>query len=160
MLARHAKKELPLPSLESFIREILGWREYVRAMYQTRHVKMRSSNVFGHTRKLTQDWYEGTTGIPAVDNCIKKVLARGYLHHVERLMIIGNIMFLSEIDPNDVYNWFMEMSIDAYDWVLVPNVYGMSQYADGGSLASKPNMSDSNYILQIFLYDRTACYHF
>ncbi len=153
-LDRHAKKPVPLASLEGFIRQILGWREYVRARYQTNHVKMRNANVFGHKRRLTLDWYQGTTGIPPVDDVIKKVLARGYMHHIERLMIMGNIMFLSEINPKDVYDWFMELSIDGYDWAMVPNVYGMSQFADGGSMTTKPYMSGSNYILQMSYYEK------
>ncbi len=154
VLLAHAKKPRPLASIEEFIRQILGWREYVRGTYQTRHVPLRTANIFEHKRKLTQDWYQGTTGIPPVDDVIKKIHARGYAHHVERLMIIGNIMFLSQIDPKEVYQWFMEMSIDGYDWVIVPNVYGMSQYADGGSMSAKPSASGSNYILQMSYYQK------
>ena len=154
VLAAHQKKPLPLPSLESFVRQVLGWREYVRGTYQMHHVPLRSANTFGHKRKLTQDWYDGTTGIPPVDDVIKKAQARGYLHQVERLMVMGNLMFISEIDPNDVYTWFMEMTVDAYDWALVPNIYGISQYADGGSMTSKPNASTSDYILQMSYYQK------
>ena len=154
-LARHEKTPVELASLECFIRQVLGWREYVRGTYQTRGVSLRTSNVFGHKRRLTQDWYDGTTGIPPVDDVIKKVQARSYAHHIERLMIIGNIMFVAEIDPKEVYQWFMEMTIDAYDWVTVPNVYGMSQFADGGgSMSIKPNASSSSYILQMSHYEK------
>ncbi len=150
----HEKKPFSLPSLEYFIREVLGWREYVRGMYQTHNVALRTANEFGHKRKLTQDWYQGTTGIPPVDDAIKKALARGYLHASERQMVVGNLMLISEIDPNDVYSWFAEMMIDSYDWSLVPNVYGLSQFADGGIMAAQPAATDSTHILQMSYYEK------
>lgn len=153
-LARHEKKPVPLASLEGFIRQILGWREYIRGMYRKQHVQLRTANTFGHNRRMTADWYNGTTGIPPVDDVIKKTLARSYAHHIERLMIVGNIMLLCDFHPDDVYRWFMEMYIDAYDWVMVPNVYGMSQYADGGSMVTKPYVSSSNYILKMSHYEK------
>lgn len=153
-LARHDKKPVPLESLEGFIRQVLGWREYVRGIYQTRHVALRMANVYEHKRQLTSDWYDGTTGIPPVDDVIKKVQARSYIHHIERLMIIGNIMFVAQIDPREVYQWFMEMTIDAYDWVIAPNVYGISQFADGGSMTTKPYASGSDYILKMSYYQK------
>lgn len=153
-LKRHERKEVPIASLEGFIRQVLGWREYMRAMYVDRHVALRTTNVFNHQRRLTADWYNGTTGVQPVDDVIKKVQQRGYAHHIERLMVLGNIMFLSHIHPDEVYRWFMEMFVDAYDWVMVPNVYGMSQYADGGSMVTKPYVSSSNYILSMSHYSR------
>lgn len=151
---RHAEREVPLASLEGFVRQVLGWREYMRSIYVDKHVKLRASNVFDHQRHLTGDWYAGTTGIKPVDEVIKKTLARGYAHNVERLMVVGNVMFLCEIHPDDVYRWFMEMYVDAYDWVAVPNVYGMSQFADGGSMTIRPNVSSSNYILSMSHYEK------
>jgi deoxyribodipyrimidine photolyase-related protein len=153
-LLKHEASPVPLASLEGFIRQVLGWREYVRGTYQVRGVSMRTSNVYEHTRKLTADWYEATTGIPPVDDVIKKVQTRGYIHHIERLMIMGNAMFVSQIHPKEVYQWFMEMTIDAYDWVMVPNVFGMSQFADGGSMVTKPYMSGSNYVLKMSWYQK------
>ena len=91
-------------------------------------------------------FYTGTTGLEPVDTVIHRLLQHAYAHHIERLMILGNIMVLCEIDPDEVYRWFMELFIDAYDWVMVPNVYGMSQYADGGMITTKPYISSSNYI--------------
>ena len=85
---------------------------------------------------------------------IKKILKDGYCHHIERLMLLGNFMLLCEFHPNEVYEWFMEMFIDAYDWVMVPNVYGMSQFADGGLFATKPYISGSNYVLKMSNYKR------
>jgi deoxyribodipyrimidine photolyase-related protein len=153
-LQRHEKKPVPIASLEGFIRQVLGWREYIRGMYLKQNVSMRTGNVFNHQRRLTADWYNGTTGLPPVDDVINKTKARSYAHHIERLMVIGNIMFLCEFHPDDVYRWFMEMYIDAWDWVMVPNVYGMSQYADGGSMVTKPYVSSSNYILKMSQYEK------
>lgn len=153
-MQRHEKKPVPIASLEGFVRQILGWREYMRGMYRNRHVQLRTANTFGHNRRLTADWYNGTTGIPPVDDVIKKTLTRSYAHHIERLMIVGNIMFLCDFHPDEVYRWFMEMYIDAYDWVMVPNVYGMSQYSDGGSMVTKPYVSSSNYILKMSHYEK------
>ena len=103
---------------------------------------------------MPQSFYTGNTGIEPVDDCVKKVLDTGYLHHIERLMVIGNFMFLCEIKPDAVYSWFMELFIDSYDWVMVPNVYGMSQYADGGLMSTKPYISSSNYIMKMSNYKK------
>ncbi len=91
-------------------------------------------------------FYDGTTGIDPVDRVIRQILSEGWCHHIERLMVFGNFFLLCRIRPDDVYLWFMEMFIDSYDWVMVPNVYGMSQFADGGSFTTKPYISGSNYI--------------
>lgn len=152
--AATSKKTVPLASLEGFIRQIIGWREYVRGLYIVQGRAMRTKNALGNKRRLTKDWYDGTTGLPPVDDVIKKAQTHAYAHHIERLMVIGNIMLLCDIHPDDVYHWFMTFFIDAYDWVMVPNVYGMSQFADGGTMTTKPYMSASNYILQMSSYKR------
>lgn len=147
VLAYHQQKPLPIESLEGFVRQILGWREYVRGMYLVYGTKMRNSNFFNHKRLLGDSWYQATTTIAPLDAMVKKLWDHAYAHHIERLMVAGNLMLLSEINPHEVYRWFMELFIDSYDWVMVPNVYGMSQFADGGSMTTKPYMSGSNYIL-------------
>lgn len=141
-------------SLEGFIRQIIGWREFMMIVYERDGVKERNSNYFEHKRKLPKSFYDGTTGIKPVDDTIKKALKYGYSHHIERLMILGNFMCLCEIDPDEIYRWFMEFYIDSYDWVMVPNVYGMSQYADGGLITTKPYISSSNYILKMSDYKK------
>jgi deoxyribodipyrimidine photolyase-related protein len=93
--------------------------------------------------------YTATTGIPPIDLTIRKLLHSGYNHHIERLMVLGNFMLLCEIHPDAVYQWFMELYIDAYDWVMVPNIYGMSQYSDGGMMTSKPYICGSNYLMKM-----------
>jgi len=132
-----------LPSVEGFVRQIMGWREFMRGMYHTHDLK---GNFFKHQRKLKKCWYEGTTGVPPLDHSIKRVVRDAYTHHIERLMVLGNIMLLAEVHPDEVYKWFMELFIDSSDWVMVPNVYSMSQFADGGTFATKPYIGGANYI--------------
>jgi len=143
------KHNVPLNSVEGFIRQIIGWREFIRAIYVFKGDQERSSNFWQHKRALPSSLWNATTEIEPVDSSIAKLLNYSYLHHIERLMILGNFMLLCQFNPNDVYAWFMELFIDAYDWVMVPNVYGMSQYADGGLFATKPYISSSNYLLKM-----------
>ncbi len=143
------EEKIPLNSLEGFIRQIIGWREFIRAMYEQVGEEQRSGNFWKHDRPLPSSFYTGTTGIDPVDTVIHRLLDRSYSHHIERLMILGNFMLLCGIKPDDVYRWFMELFIDSYDWVMVPNVYGMSQFADGGIFATKPYISGSNYIIKM-----------
>ena len=148
--------QIPLNSLEGFIRQIIGWREFIRAVYELKGKEERTKNYWGFTRKIPASFWNGTTGIEPVDITIKKVLETGYCHHIERLMVLGNFMLLCEFDPDEVYRWFMELFIDAYDWVMVPNVYGMSQFADGGLMATKPYISGSNYLMKMSDYKKGA----
>lgn len=150
----HARKNYPLNSLEGFVRQIIGWREFIRAVYEREGVRQRTTNFFQLQRPIPKCFYDGTTGIPPVDDTIRKLLATGYCHHIERLMVLGNFMHLCGFDPNAVYQWFMELFIDAYDWVMVPNVYGMTQYADGGLMTTKPYVSGSNYLLKMSDYKK------
>ena len=145
-LKHAAKHNIPINSLEGFIRQIIGWREFVRATYQDLGVLMRTTNHWNHDRGMPKSFYDGTTGILPVDETIHRILETGYCHHIERLMVLGGFMFLCEISPDEVYQWFMEMFIDSYDWVMVPNVYAMSQHADGGQITTKPYFSGSSYI--------------
>ena len=146
--------EIPLNSLEGFIRQILGWREFIRIVYEREGSKQRTKNYWGFTRKIPASFWSGDTGIAPIDNVIKKALQTGYSHHIERLMVMGNFMLLCEFDPNEVYKWFMEMYVDAYDWVMVPNTYGMTQFADGGIMTTKPYISGSNYLLKMSDYKK------
>jgi deoxyribodipyrimidine photolyase-related protein len=145
---------IPLNSLEGFIRQIIGWREFMRGIYIADGVKQRNSNFWNYDKSMPKSFYDATTGIEPLDDTIKKCLNSGYAHHIERLMILGNMMLLLGIKPNSIYKWFMEMFIDSYDWVMVPNVYGMSQFSDGGLLATKPYISGSNYILKMSDYKK------
>jgi deoxyribodipyrimidine photolyase-related protein len=153
-IAFSKKNNIPLNSLEGFIRQIIGWREFIRIVYEREGSKQRTTNYWKFTRKIPASFWKGTTGIAPIDITIKKVLATGYCHHIERLMVLGNFMLLCEFDPNEVYKWFMEMFIDAYDWVMVPNVYGMTQFADGGLMTTKPYISGSNYLMKMSDYEK------
>lgn len=138
--------DTPLNSLEGFVRQILGWREFMRASYECDGRTMRRQNYWQHEYDTPASFWNGTTEIIPVDHVIRTALRSGYSHHIERLMVLGNFMLLSELHPHAVYRWFMGMYLDAYDWVMVPNAYGMSQCADGGSFATKPYISGANYI--------------
>ncbi len=139
----------PMNSLEGFVRQVIGWREFMHGIYRHRGTEIRNGNFWNFDRPLPRCFYDATTGIPPVDRVIRQLLDDGYCHHIERLMVLGNFMLLCRIRPDDVYRWFMEMFVDSYDWVMVPNVYGMSQFADGGTFTTKPYLSGSNYILKM-----------
>ncbi|ARN57594.1 cryptochrome/photolyase family protein [Sedimentisphaera salicampi] len=145
---------LPISSLEGFIRQVIGWREFMRGIYLIEGSKQKNSNFWGLERKIPPSFYTAQTGIPPLDDSIRKVHQNAYAHHIERLMILGNFMLLCGIAPLEVYRWFMEMFIDAYEWVMVPNVFGMSQYSDGGLITTKPYISSSNYIRKMSHYPR------
>ena len=149
-----AKQDIPLNSLEGFVRQIIGWREFIRIVYVREGSKQRTGNYWNFKRKIPASFWTGTTGILPIDQTIKKVLQTGYCHHIERLMVLGNFMLLCEFDPDEVYRWFMELFIDAYDWVMVPNVYGMTQFADGGLMTTKPYISSSNYLMKMGDYEK------
>lgn len=144
-----SKHPISMNSLEGFIRQVIGWREFIRGVYVFRGKAQRTRNYWNFKREIPASFYDGTTGIEPIDTTIQKILETGYCHHIERLMVLGNFMLLCGFHPDQVYVWFMELFIDAYDWVMVPNVYGMSQFADGGILATKPYISGSNYILKM-----------
>jgi deoxyribodipyrimidine photolyase-related protein len=145
---------VPLNSLEGFVRQVIGWREFVRGVYVHKGRAQRTRNFWRHTRPLPRSFWDGTTGIEPVDTVIRRVRDNAYAHHIERLMILGCFMQLCEFDPDDVYRWFMEMFIDAYDWVMVPNVYGMALYADGGLITTKPYLCGSSYVLKMSDFKR------
>ncbi|MEP6683307.1 MAG: cryptochrome/photolyase family protein [Parafilimonas sp.] len=151
-LSAYQTLKIPINSVEGFIRQIMGWREFIHIVYEREGRKQRTTNYWGFTRKIPEAFWKGETGIKPIDNVIKHVLQNAYSHHIERLMVMGNFMLLCEFSPHEVYKWFMEMYIDAYDWVMVPNTYGMTQFADGGLMMTKPYISSSNYILKMSDY--------
>ena len=148
------KKQTPINSVEGFIRQLIGWREFMFGIYCTDGDTMKRGNFFRHRRRLTAHWYQGTTGLLPLDQVIHKANRIGYAHHIERLMVAGNLMLLSEVHPDEVYRWFMEMFVDAADWVMIPNVYGMALYADGGTITTKPYFCGSNYLLKMGDYPK------
>lgn len=146
VLTAAGEQDAPLASVEGFVRQVIGWREYMRATYHLYGRRMRTGNRLGHDRDLDRGWWRAGTGLGPVDLVIGRMLRTGYAHHIERLMILGNAMCLLRIHPHRVHEWFMAMSIDAYDWVMVPNVYAMSQFAVGSAITTKPYVSGSSYL--------------
>lgn len=146
----YAKKHKPpLNSLEGVIRQIIGWREFVRGIYNEYSDEYEGKNFFNHQRKLRPCFFAGETGIVPLDHVIKKVNQHAYAHHIERLMILSNLMLLLEVDPKIIHRYFNEYFIDSMDWVMGPNVYCMGQFSDGGIFATKPYICGSNYILKM-----------
>ena len=126
----------------------------MRGIYQNFSDQLEKTNYFNHKRKLTEDWYNGTTGIDPIDDAIKDVVKYGYTHHIIRLMHLSNVMTLSMLHPKEIYKWFMEMFVDSSDWVMSPNVYGMGTFSDGGIFSTKPYICGSNYIIKMSNYKK------
>ena len=148
------ENKIPINSFEGYIRQIIGWREFMRGIYQNFEIKLEKSNFFNHKRKMKKSWYDGTTGLDPLDFSIRNAEHFGWSHHIERLMILSNIMNLSEIHPKQVYKWFMEMFVDSSDWVMSPNVYGMGLFSDGGIFATKPYICGSSYFLKMMHFKK------
>jgi len=142
------EKSIPIASYEGFIRQIIGWRQYVYTLYILEGDKMRKSNLLNHKIKLNDDKWWNDIGITPINFLINKIKDYAYVHHIERLMFLSNWLLLNQIHPNEVYRIFMEWTIDAYDWVMVPNIYGMGQSASD-IMMSRLYFSSSNYILKM-----------
>lgn len=154
VLAYTETHDIPLNSVEGFLRQIIGWREFIRGVYQHHGEIQSQSNFFNFSGSLNQSWYSGETGIPPLDDAINFSDRYGYTHHINRLMVIANLMTLCEVHPKEVYRWFMEMYVDSSEWVMTPNVFGMGTFADGGIFATKPYICGSNYILKMSDYKK------
>lgn len=138
--------QVPLAAAEGFIRQILGWREYVRGVYWAHMPGYESGNFFEHTDPLPDWFWTGNTRMRCVAHAIGQSLEQAYAHHIQRLMVIGNFALLAGLDPQAVHRWYLGVYIDAFEWVELPNTIGMSQFADGGQLATKPYVSSAAYI--------------
>ena len=149
-----AADEAPLQSVEGFVRQVIGWREFVRGIYREFGDRQETTNFWSHERELTDAWYEGSTGIPPLDDTIRTTQRLGWAHHIPRLMVVANLMTLCEIRPQSAHRWFMEMFVDSSEWVMGPNVYGMGLFSDGGIFATKPYICGSNYLLKMSDYAR------
>lgn len=145
----------PYNAKEGFIRQIIGWREFMLRVYENNGVALRNSNFFEFTNRVPEKIIEASSGIKILDDCIKKLNHTAYNHHIERLMVLGNIFLLLEIHPNEVYKFFMKNYIDAYDWVMVGNTYGMICFCDGGSITTKPYIASSNYLIKMSDYKKS-----
>ncbi len=146
--AEHAYREghAPLAAAEGFIRQILGWREYVRGVYWAKMQDYVSHNYFGHDLPLPSWFWTGDTPMNCLAAAIGQSLQYAYAHHIQRLMVIGNFALLAGLAPDAVHRWYLGVYIDAFEWVELPNTLGMSQFADGGLLATKPYVSSAAYI--------------
>ena len=139
------KKKISIQSFEGFIRQVIGWRNYVYLIYNLERENLFESNQLNHVNKINENWWRANLDVEPIDFLINKIVDYSYAHHIERLMYLGNFMLLCRIDPKEVYRIFMEWTIDAYDWVMVPNVFGMSQYASS-LMMTRPYFSSSNYV--------------
>jgi deoxyribodipyrimidine photolyase-related protein len=147
-------QQIELNSVEGFVRQVIGWREFVRGVHRHHGEAQARGNFWENHRELTGDWYTGTTGIDPLDQVIRKANRIGYAHHMERLMVVGNLMTLCEIQPRQAHSWFMEMFVDSAEWVTSPNVYGLALFADGGLMTGKPYLCGSNHLQRMSDYRR------
>jgi len=146
------KSEISFPQIEGFVRQILGWREYVRGIYWAKMPEYEKLNFFNHKRELPSFYWTGETKMRCVGHAVKQSLELAYAHHIQRLMVTGNFALLAGIDPDEVDRWYLGIYIDALQWVEITNTRGMSQFADGGVLATKPYVSSANYIDKMSSY--------
>lgn len=137
---------VPINAAEGFIRQILGWREYVRGIYWWRMPAYARENAFGATRSLPAFYWTAKTDMACLAACVRQTREEAYAHHIQRLMVTGNFALLAGVDPAEVHRWYLAVYADAYEWVELPNTIGMSQFADGGLLASKPYAASGAYI--------------
>lgn len=150
--------QVPLQACEGFIRQILGWREYIRGVYWAKMPAYLEQNFFDHHRPLPAWFWTGETQMNCLANAIGQSLQYAYAHHIQRLMIIGNFGLLTGLSPNALHKWYLGIYIDAFEWVELPNTLGMSQFADGGFLATKPYISSGAYIDRMSDYCKTCRY--
>jgi len=157
---RQHEEDVPLSAVEGFIRQVLGWREYMRGIYWHYMPDYASTNFFDHDRALP-DWYwTGKTKMKCLSHSIEQSLDYAYAHHIQRLMVTGNFALLAGIDPNEVDAWYLGVYIDAIEWVEITNTRGMSQFADGGVVATKPYVASANYMHKMGHYCSQCHYNY
>ncbi len=154
----YEKGNARLNSVEGLIRQIIGWREFIRIYYEAMMPEVRDTNHFGFENKLPKMYWTGETKMKCMEQSLKPVINEAYSHHIQRLMILSNFSNLTETDPRELERWFLTAYADAYEWVELPNVLGMSTFADGGVLASKPYVSSGNYINKMSDYCKSCEY--
>ncbi|MEM7769002.1 MAG: cryptochrome/photolyase family protein [Cyanobacteria bacterium P01_A01_bin.37] len=154
------EQNVPLNSIEGFIRQVLGWREYMWGLYNYLEEDYSESNWFDHQHPLPEFfWDADKTDMNCLHQILKQVEQTGYAHHIQRLMVLSNFALIAGFSPQEVENWFHAVFIDAYDWVMQPNVLGMGLFADGGMLASKPYAASANYINKMSTYCKNCTYN-
>ncbi|MEY3740732.1 MAG: hypothetical protein RLZZ192_1408 [Pseudomonadota bacterium] len=152
------QEKISIATAEGFIRQILGWREYIRGVYWFRMPSYQESNTFAHDTELPKWFWTGQTKMQCLSKSIGQSLEYAYAHHIQRLMITGNFALLAGIEPSALHRWYLGIYIDAFEWVELPNTIGMSQFADGGLLATKPYVSSAAYIDRMGDYCK-GCYY-
>jgi deoxyribodipyrimidine photolyase-related protein len=152
------QNKVSLSQAEGFIRQILGWREYIRMVYWNKFEEQKNGNFFNFSKKLPEVFWTGKSKMKCVSECAKNSLDNAYAHHIQRLMVLGNFALLMETAPQEVDAWYLGVYIDAIEWVQLPNTHGMSQFADGGIVATKPYISSANYIDKMSNYCENCSY--
>ena len=150
--------DAPLNAVEGFIRQIIGWREYMRGIYFREGPDYTRRNALDHQRALPDFYWTARTDMRCMARAIEQTRDEAYAHHIQRLMVTGNFALLAGIDPHQVHEWYLAVYADAYEWVEAPNVIGMSQFADGGIVGSKPYVSGGNYINRMSDYCKGCAY--
>ncbi len=156
--AAHRSGRVDLASAEGFIRQILGWREFIRGVYWLKMPGLAQANHYQHTRTLPAWYWTGQTNMACMRAAVGQTLKYGYAHHIQRLMVTGQFGILAEIEPQQVCDWYLAVYVDAIDWVELPNVAGMALYADGGSFVSKPYVASGQYIKRMSNYCEGCAY--
>jgi deoxyribodipyrimidine photolyase-related protein len=154
----YKKARVPLASAEGFIRQIIGWREYIRGIYWLKMPDYADLNALNATRNLPAFYWTGETDMNCVAHAVKQTREEAYAHHIQRLMVTGNFALIAGLDPRQVHEWYLAVYADAYEWVELPNTIGMSLHADGGLLGSKPYASSGNYINKMSDYCKSCRY--
>lgn len=149
---RERKDEINISQVEGFIRQIIGWREYMRGMYWMLMPDYKKENFLGNKNKLPSLFWTGKTKMNCLKNAVNNSLDNGYAHHIQRLMITGNFALLTQIYPDEIDAWYLGIYVDAIEWVQLPNTRGMSQFSDGGKIATKPYVSSGSYISKMSNY--------
>ncbi|CAM3652319.1 cryptochrome/photolyase family protein [Litorimonas haliclonae] len=157
--AAYQDGKAPINSVEGYIRQIIGWREYVRGIYWLKMPGYDTQNYLEADLKLPDFYWTGETDMRCLSQTISQTLEYAYAHHIQRLMITGNFALLIGVDPYDVHEWYLSVYLDAFEWVELPNTLGMSQYGDGGLLGSKPYASSGSYINRMSNYCKDCAYN-
>jgi deoxyribodipyrimidine photolyase-related protein len=155
----YRQKKVPLNAVEGFIRQVIGWREYIRGIYWLKMPEYASENFLEARRPLPWFYWDGQTDMNCMHQCIDETKRHAYAHHIQRLMVLGNFALLAGIDPDQVNEWYLVVYADAYEWVELPNVSGMVLFADGGYLASKPYAASGAYINKMSDYCKGCRYN-
>ena len=156
---RNNQNEIDISQVEGFIRQILGWREYMRGMYWMLMPNYKKENFLNNENKLPSFFWTGKTKMNCLEKSINNSLDNGYAHHIQRLMITGNFALLTGVHPDAIDAWYLGIYVDAIEWVQLPNTRGMSQFADGGKIATKPYVSSGSYIHKMSNYCGSCHYN-